>query len=76
MNRHSLEETFHKPIHKNNSDKHENEHESSLYLQKKPVCPCCSYFLLRHISVDGVYWYCSHCHQKMPPGHNYLSIIT
>jgi len=29
-------------------------------------CPCCSYVLLRHIRLDGVYWRCSHCHEEMP----------
>ncbi|BAY42803.1 pentapeptide repeat protein [Scytonema sp. HK-05] len=29
-------------------------------------CPCCSYGLLRHMSVGGIYWRCSHCYQEMP----------
>lgn len=32
----------------------------------KSVCPCCSYILLRHIDLEGIYWLCSHCYQKMP----------
>lgn len=35
-------------------------------------CPCCSYPLLRHIRAAEVYWYCSHCHQEMPP--SYLNL--
>ncbi|MDJ0661932.1 MAG: hypothetical protein QNJ42_20965 [Crocosphaera sp.] len=53
-----------------NLNRYENKHERNLYVDKKPLCPCCSYPLLRHISLNGVYWYCSHCHQKMPPAHN------
>ncbi len=29
-------------------------------------CPCCSYVLLRHIRLSGVYWRCSHCYAEMP----------
>ncbi|PSB00771.1 hypothetical protein C7B64_21820 [Merismopedia glauca CCAP 1448/3] len=29
-------------------------------------CPCCSYTLLRHIRLSGLYWRCSHCYQEMP----------
>ncbi|MBD2368602.1 hypothetical protein [Leptolyngbya boryana] len=29
------------------------------------LCPCCSYVLLRHVRLDGVYWRCSHCHAEM-----------
>lgn len=30
------------------------------------TCPCCSYTLLRHIRLGGLYWRCSHCYQEMP----------
>lgn len=30
------------------------------------ICPCCSYTLLRHIGLRGIYWRCSHCYQEMP----------
>jgi hypothetical protein len=29
-------------------------------------CPCCSYVLLRHVRLSGIYWRCSHCYQEMP----------
>jgi hypothetical protein len=29
-------------------------------------CPCCSYVLLRHVGLSGIYWRCSHCYQDMP----------
>ena len=58
-----------------NSNRRENKHERNLYLDKKPICPCCSYPLLRHISLHEVYWYCSHCHQKMPLAHNAAQLI-
>ena len=29
-------------------------------------CPICSNLILRHISHNEIYWYCSHCHQKIP----------
>lgn len=32
----------------------------------KSTCPCCSYILLRHIDLEGIYWRCSHCYQEMP----------
>ena len=32
----------------------------------KFACPCCSYILLRHIDLEGIYWRCSHCYQEMP----------
>jgi len=32
----------------------------------KYACPCCSYILLRHIDLAGIYWRCSHCYQEMP----------
>jgi len=32
----------------------------------KPLCPCCSQPLLRHISFKRIYWFCSQCHQEMP----------
>lgn len=68
-NSHLIEKKIDQSVSNKNSYKCENKHESSLYLENQPVCPCCSYILLRHISLDGVYWYCSHCHQKMPPAH-------
>ena len=30
------------------------------------TCLCCSDTLLRHISLRGMYWRCSHCYQEMP----------
>lgn len=30
------------------------------------ACPCCSYSLLRHISRDRLYWYCSRCRLEIP----------
>ncbi|NHC36062.1 hypothetical protein [Scytonema millei] len=33
---------------------------------RKSTCPCCSYILLRHIDLAGIYWRCSHCYQEMP----------
>ncbi len=32
----------------------------------KSICPCCSYTLLRHMGLSGIYWRCSHCYQEMP----------
>jgi ribosomal protein L37AE/L43A len=32
----------------------------------KHSCPCCSYTLLRHMRLGGLYWRCSHCYQEMP----------
>ncbi len=32
----------------------------------KHTCLCCSYTLLRHIGLRGLYWRCSHCYQEMP----------
>jgi len=29
-------------------------------------CLFCSQPLLRHISQQGIYWFCSHCHQEIP----------
>ncbi|NES23043.1 MAG: hypothetical protein F6K41_30025 [Symploca sp. SIO3E6] len=29
-------------------------------------CLYCSQPLLRHISNQGIYWFCSHCHQEIP----------
>ena len=42
-------------------------------IPSKYACPCCSYILLRHIGLEGIYWRCSHCYQEMPvyqPLHN------
>lgn len=30
-------------------------------------CPCCGGALLRHARRQGVYWFCSSCHQEMMP---------
>jgi len=30
------------------------------------ICPCCSDSLLRHVSSQGVYWFCPSCYQSMP----------
>jgi Zn finger protein HypA/HybF involved in hydrogenase expression len=29
-------------------------------------CPCCTDQLLRHISSQGIYWFCPSCRQEMP----------
>lgn len=31
-----------------------------------PFCPCCSHQLIRQISRQRLYWFCSPCHQEMP----------
>jgi hypothetical protein len=38
----------------------------------KPLCPCCSQRLLRHISFKRSYWFCTQCHQEMPDLNNLL----
>ena len=30
-------------------------------------CPCCGSALLRHARRQGVYWFCTSCHQEMMP---------
>lgn len=35
-------------------------------LTNRHTCPCCSYVLLRHVRLGGLYWRCSHCHGEMP----------
>jgi ribosomal protein L37AE/L43A len=35
-------------------------------MMSKHTCPCCSYTLLRHLRLGGLYWRCSHCYQEMP----------
>jgi predicted RNA-binding Zn-ribbon protein involved in translation (DUF1610 family) len=30
-------------------------------------CPCCGSALLRHARRNGVYWFCTSCHQEMMP---------
>ena len=35
-------------------------------MSKTHSCPCCSQPLLRHISRNRIFWFCSHCHQEMP----------
>lgn len=30
------------------------------------LCPCCSHQLVRQISRQRLYWFCSSCHQEMP----------
>ncbi|WP_172582042.1 hypothetical protein [cyanobacterium endosymbiont of Rhopalodia gibberula] len=29
-------------------------------------CPICSSQILRHINHHQIYWYCPHCHEKVP----------
>jgi ribosomal protein L37AE/L43A len=29
-------------------------------------CPICSGQILRHINHHKIYWYCTHCHEKVP----------
>lgn len=36
------------------------------------LCPCCSHPLLRHVSHNRKYWFCSQCHQEMPDLENSL----
>lgn len=31
------------------------------------TCPCCGSVLLRHARREGVYWFCTSCHQEMMP---------
>lgn len=31
------------------------------------TCPCCGSALLRHARRQGVYWFCTSCHQEMMP---------
>lgn len=30
------------------------------------LCPCCSHQLVRQVSRQRLYWFCSSCHQEMP----------
>ncbi|MCL1468772.1 hypothetical protein LAY41_30755 [Argonema galeatum A003/A1] len=30
------------------------------------TCPCCGSGLLRHIRHEGIYWFCTSCHQEVP----------
>lgn len=39
---------------------------TSQSMMSQHTCPCCSYTLLRHIHLAGVYWRCTHCYQEMP----------
>jgi ribosomal protein L37AE/L43A len=40
--------------------------DNSNPMMSKHTCPCCSYTLLRHLSLGSLYWRCSHCYQEMP----------
>ncbi|OWY63564.1 hypothetical protein B7486_52390 [cyanobacterium TDX16] len=40
------------------------------------ACPCCSYILLRHVGLAGIYWRCSHYYQEMPVCQPYIAIAT
>ena len=31
------------------------------------TCLCCGHPLLRHVRRQGVYWFCTTCHQEMIP---------
>ncbi|NEP12504.1 MAG: hypothetical protein F6K14_20310 [Symploca sp. SIO2C1] len=35
-------------------------------MSNQHFCLYCSQPLLRHISHQGIYWFCSHCHQEIP----------
>jgi|GEM_PF-1627144 len=35
-------------------------------MENQHLCLYCSQRLLRHISHQGIYWFCSHCHQEIP----------
>ncbi len=48
-----------------NSQGHTNKYIGQS-MSSKHSCPCCSYTLLRHMGLGGLYWRCSHCYQKMP----------
>lgn len=37
-----------------------------LSMTNQHICPCCSYVLLRHMRLGGLYWRCSHCYVSMP----------
>ncbi len=47
-----------------------NEESTAIHtrhsMMSKHTCPCCSYTLLRHLRLGGLYWRCSHCYQEMP----------
>ena len=52
-------------------DPTESSYENLVVYSLQPImntyaCPCCSYTLLRHVSLEGTYWLCNHCYQKMP----------
>lgn len=48
------------------SNSKSNPRKGDQSMSNRHICPSCSYTLLRHIDVDGVYWYCSHCHEEIP----------
>jgi hypothetical protein len=41
-------------------------------MKNQNQCPCCSNPLLRHVSFNRTYWFCSHCYQEMPDIENIL----
>ncbi|AFZ34085.1 pentapeptide repeat protein [Stanieria cyanosphaera PCC 7437] len=47
-----------------------NQRKAAIYanysMTSQQICPCCSYTLLRHLRLGGLYWHCSHCYQEMP----------
>ncbi|NJK48138.1 hypothetical protein HC931_08090 [Candidatus Gracilibacteria bacterium] len=61
LNRFSQDLTRFKTISKESKAIH-----TQFLMLSKHICPCCSYTLLRHIRLGGLYWCCSHCHQEMP----------
>ncbi len=56
-------ENFH---YSSRSDHQKNTTRYDQSMSYQHSCPYCSYILLRHINEQGLYWYCSHCHQEMP----------
>ncbi|GAA6615061.1 hypothetical protein NUACC26_008500 [Scytonema sp. NUACC26] len=40
------------------------------------TCPCCTDQLLRHVSSQGVYWFCPSCRQEMPSFTNEVKKIN
>lgn len=53
-----------------NCDLSRSRQESTVLYYRQPkisnyACPYCSYTLLRHLSLEGIFWRCSHCYQSM-----------
>lgn len=63
----SLAKSFSGLTLRNSNESQETEyiHNTSSMLSRHN-CPCCSYILLRHLALRGLYWHCNHCYQEMP----------